>query len=92
MGVTLEEIKAVVDNNDKKRYQLVLDADQFGFENYFIRAVQGHTISSVNDSELTKPILDPFGFDEVVHGTYLKVIEPIMGTGLNKMARNHVRK
>jgi RNA:NAD 2'-phosphotransferase (TPT1/KptA family) len=38
-----------------------------------------------------KPILDPFEYEEVVHGTYLKAIEPIMKTGLNKMARNHIR-
>jgi 2'-phosphotransferase len=37
-----------------------------------------------------KPIENPFAIDEVIHGTYLNVIEPIMKTGLNKMARNHV--
>jgi RNA 2'-phosphotransferase, Tpt1 / KptA family len=46
----------------------------------------------VHDEELLKPILDPFQFEEVVHGTYLKVVEPIMAKGLCKMARNHIRK
>jgi RNA:NAD 2'-phosphotransferase (TPT1/KptA family) len=54
--------------------------------------VQGHTIQTVGDEELLTPILDPFQFEEVVHGTYLNVIEPIMAKGLCKMARNHVRK
>ncbi len=63
-----------------------------GTEVYWIRAVQGHTIETVHDEELLRPILDPFQFEEVVHGTYLKVVEPIMKTGLCKMARNHIRK
>lgn len=92
LKITLEELKSVVDNNDKKRYQMVSEVDQFGFENLLIRAVQGHTIASVCDDDLLKPILDPFQFDEVVHGTTLSVVEPIMKTGLNKMARNHIRK
>ena len=82
----------MVDNNDKKRYQLISEIDAFGFEGYWIRAVQGHTITAVNDEELLRPILDPFQFNEVVHGTYLKVIDPIMKDGLCKMARNNIRK
>jgi RNA:NAD 2'-phosphotransferase (TPT1/KptA family) len=54
--------------------------------------VQGHTIEQVHDEELLRPILDPFFYEEVVHGTYLKVVEPIMQKGLCKMARNHIRK
>jgi RNA:NAD 2'-phosphotransferase (TPT1/KptA family) len=54
--------------------------------------VQGHTIKEVSDEHLLEEIKDPFKYEEVVHGTYLKVVEPIMATGLNKMARNHVRK
>jgi 2'-phosphotransferase len=50
--VTLEEIKSVVDNNDKKRYQLITEMDQYGMEAYWIRAVQGHTIKTINDEEL----------------------------------------
>lgn len=80
----------MVDNNDKKRYQLELETDQFGFEQYIIRAVQGHTIKDVKEDELLKPILDPFQYDEVVHGTQLDVVKFLLQTGLNKMARNHV--
>ena len=57
-----------------------------------IRAVQGHTIKEISEEDLMTPILDLFQIDEVVHGTYLKVVDLIMATGLNKMARNHVRK
>ena len=92
LKVTVDEIRSVVDNNDKKRYQLISEVDAFGFEGLWIRAVQGHTIAAVHDEELLRPILDPFQFEEVVHGTYLKVAEPIMKDGLCKMARNHIRK
>jgi RNA:NAD 2'-phosphotransferase (TPT1/KptA family) len=54
--------------------------------------VQGHTITTVHDEELLRPILDPFQYEEVVHGTYLKVVDLIMKDGLCKMARNHIRK
>ncbi len=54
--------------------------------------MQGHTITAVHDEELLRPILDPFQFEEVVHGTYLKVVDLIMKDGLCKMARNHIRK
>jgi 2'-phosphotransferase len=58
---TIEEIKSVVDNNDKKRYQLISEIDSItGIESLWIRAVQGHTIETVHDEELLKPILDPF--------------------------------
>jgi 2'-phosphotransferase len=57
---------------------------------WLIRAVQGHTIRNVLDEELLTPITDPFYYEEVVHGTYYNVVEPIMKTGLNKMARNHI--
>ncbi len=82
----------MVDNNDKKRYQLIAELDANGNEILWIRAVQGHTIEQVHDEELLRPILDPFFYEEVVHGTYLKVVEPIMKNGLCKMARNHIRK
>jgi RNA:NAD 2'-phosphotransferase (TPT1/KptA family) len=49
-------------------------------------------MQAVQDEELLRPILDPYQFDEVVHGTYLNVVDPIMQNGLCKMARNHIRK
>jgi len=53
--------------------------------------VQGHTIKTINEEELLEEIKEPFTIEEVVHGTYLNCIEAIMKTGLNKMARNHIR-
>lgn len=63
-----------------------------GEDFYYIRAVQGHTIKTISNEELLEEIKDPFVYDEVIHGTYLNCIEAILKTGLNKMARNHIRK
>ena len=54
--------------------------------------MQGHTIKTINDEELLEEIKDPFLYEEVVHGTYYNCIDIIMKTGLNKMARNHIRR
>ena len=82
-----EEIMQIVVGNDKQRFQVMEEEGMM-----YIRAVQGHTIKTINDEELLEEIKDPFFYEEVVHGTYLKCIEPILKTGLCKMARNHIRK
>jgi RNA:NAD 2'-phosphotransferase (TPT1/KptA family) len=41
---------------------------------------------------LLEAIKNPFEFEEIVHGTTYSVVEPILKTGLNRMARNHIRK
>ncbi|KAL4481763.1 hypothetical protein ABPG74_007852 [Tetrahymena malaccensis] len=90
-GVTFERIKSVVDNNDKKRYELQ-QKEHNGALQWFIRATQGHTISSINDEEL----LDKISLDVaatlgiVVHGTYKQFWDPISKEGLKTMARNHI--
>ena len=56
----------------------------------YIRAVQGHTIKTVQTEELLDKITNPFAYNQVIHGTYLQPLPQIMQTGLNKMARNHV--
>ena len=41
---SLNDIKYIVDNNEKKRFALELRNDE-----YFIRANQGHTINTIKD-------------------------------------------
>ena len=89
---TFEEIKEVVENNDKKRYQLSAEVDLSGKEVWWIRAVSGHSIEEVNDEEVLTPILDPFLYEEVVHGTYFDIDQDIMKDGLSKQERKHIRK
>lgn len=59
------EVRKVVDENDKKRFALRLDPVTNRLQ---IRANQGHTIE-VDDLELN-PITDPSNAPVVVHGTY----------------------
>ncbi|KAL4512893.1 hypothetical protein ABPG72_017578 [Tetrahymena utriculariae] len=90
-GVTFERVKSIVDNNDKKRYELQ-EREENGALQWYIRATQGHTISSIKDEELLNKIsLDvaqTLGI--VVHGTYKQFWNPISKEGLKTMQRNHI--
>ena len=81
--MTLEELNAIVANNNKQRFTLSTIDDKL-----YIRANQGHSIA-VQDLELKK-ITDPTQFPVVVHGTYTAHWPAIKKTGLNKMGRNHI--
>ncbi|EAR94249.1 RNA 2'-phosphotransferase, Tpt1/KptA family protein (macronuclear) [Tetrahymena thermophila SB210] len=89
--ITFDKVKSVVDNNDKKRFEMI-QKEHNGKIEWFIRASQGHTISSINDEEL----LDKISLDVasslgiVVHGTYKQFWEPISKEGLKTMQRNHI--
>ncbi|CAK62052.1 unnamed protein product (macronuclear) [Paramecium tetraurelia] len=80
----LQSIRNVVDNNDKKRFELKEIDGQL-----YIRCVQGHTIE-INEEELLQKIVDPQQFPVIVHGTYFQAWDLIKNTGLNKMARQHI--
>lgn len=76
-SITLDELRDVVANNDKKRYVMSDDGRQ-------IRAAQGHSIKV--ELELKKEI-PPF---TLYHGTVARNIDAIRKGGLLKMNRNHV--
>ena len=84
-GYTASHVCEVVDSNDKKRFEL---SEIDGV--IFIRAAQGHTIKTINDSELLTEISDPAEVPICIHGTYKAALPIIMETGLNKMKRNHI--
>ncbi len=84
--VKYDDIKYVVDNNDKKRFSL---KEQNG--KYYIRANQGHSgaMASVveTDKLLTKiEVPQPI----CVHGTTREAWSKIKKHGLNKMKRMHI--
>ncbi|KAH8257267.1 hypothetical protein KR038_006406 [Drosophila bunnanda] len=84
---SLEKLQAILYADAKQRYSLRWNEDRGVHE---IRANQGHSLSSVVDSEvgglekLTKPAL------LAVHGTYYRHWEAIKTQGLSRMNRNHV--
>ncbi len=73
--ISLNELKEVVKNNDKKRFIL---------ENGRIRANQGHSIKV--DLGL-KPQTPP---ENLYHGTATRFLESILQSGLEKRNRQHV--
>jgi RNA:NAD 2'-phosphotransferase (TPT1/KptA family)/inhibitor of KinA sporulation pathway (predicted exonuclease) len=85
---SFEKIQKVVNNNNKKRFQMEQDEN----EKWKIRAVQGHTMKNVDQEKLLTKITDPTYFKDwtIVHGTYMPAWKEIMFGGLNRMARNHM--
>ena len=85
-SITLEKVQEIVANDEKGRFELVNRPP------YYIRAVQGHSMSEVsNEDTLTKLNKNTiFDFPTVVHGTqeeYWKLIEK---SALNRMNRNAI--
>ncbi|CAG8767756.1 10812_t:CDS:2, partial [Racocetra persica] len=87
-GTTFENIKFVVDNNDKKRFTLTQETSDDGISSWWIRANQGHSIE-VKNLELEE-ITDHLQFSEIIHGTYLRNWKNIESQGLSRMKRNHI--
>ena len=92
-GYTFEEIKYVVANNNKKRFEMVeiTPGTNTLAEHFKIRAVQGHTIENIAEEELFEEIKDPAEIPFVIHGTDYKAwVRFIRFQGLKRMARNHI--
>ncbi|KAK9462009.1 phosphotransferase KptA/Tpt1 [Lipomyces oligophaga] len=84
-SVTFDDIKRVVDSNDKNRYRL----DCRGEDVWYIRANQGHSIN-VDEQRLLTAVTDAVQVPIAVHGTSIKAWESIRQSGLSKMKRNHI--
>jgi len=88
-GVSLEVIRSVVENNDKKRFTLVFSDETMKWK---IKANQGHTLK-VDALEL-QPLSDSdikTNYANIIHGTNLKSWDSIKSSGgLSRMARNHI--
>lgn len=80
---TLEDIRKVVNNNDKQRFNLVERRGR-----WYIRANQGHSFP-VPDLDLT-PITDAAEYPNVLHGTYFHCLGSILRDGLSKMSRTQI--
>eukprot|EP00418_Pyrodinium_bahamense_P008342 CAMPEP_0179111422 /NCGR_PEP_ID=MMETSP0796-20121207/52041_1 /TAXON_ID=73915 /ORGANISM="Pyrodinium bahamense, Strain pbaha01" /LENGTH=531 /DNA_ID=CAMNT_0020809571 /DNA_START=57 /DNA_END=1652 /DNA_ORIENTATION=- len=85
MACGAEEIQALVRNCAKQRFSLVEEEGEM-----WIRANQGHTISTVTDTALLTPIREPAELCTCVHGTYFTHWPKILEEGLRCMGRNHI--
>ena len=75
--ITRDELKYVVENNDKQRFEFSNDGES-------IRATQGHSVSvDLDHPEATPP-------DFLFHGTPEQAVDSILATGLKPMQRHHV--
>ncbi|KAF9352837.1 tRNA 2'-phosphotransferase 1 [Mortierella sp. NVP85] len=83
-GFSLDDIRAVVANNSKKRFQMNEENGTL-----LIRAVQGHSIEEVADLG-NEEITDASQIPIVVHGTMFSKWHLIQQGGLSKMNRNHI--
>ncbi|CAL1160227.1 unnamed protein product [Cladocopium goreaui] len=91
MGATAEDVQVAVQSNDKKRFETKIEADKV-----LIRAVQGHSMKTVDDNSLLKRLNadDPHLPKVCVHGTYRRNVDSIQRNGLlvggGVSQRNHV--
>lgn len=72
-----DTLLAVVETNDKQRFELSPDGER-------IRARQGHSVSVEGDWTAATPP------DVLWHGTVERFLEPILAQGLKPMNRHHV--
>jgi 2'-phosphotransferase len=84
--MTYDAVLRVVASNDKQRFSLIVRNDN----ETFIRANQGHSISTIDPYQLLTPI-DPRKLSTIVHGTYMGPwMAHIQTEGLSKMSRTHI--
>lgn len=94
LSCTRLDVEKVVRNSDKKRFELVREH----CDTWMIRAVQGHSIKTVDDSHLLRRLRlgDPDLPPLCVHGTYRRHLPSIQhigllaGGGQGQHYRNHI--
>lgn len=85
LNTTYEDIVNIVENNDKQRFQLLLNKDN---HRTYVRATQGH--SMVFKDIGYKQVISKDEIGLAVHGTYYKVWPIIQKEGLKTMGRTHI--
>ncbi|XP_057532434.1 uncharacterized protein LOC130810408 isoform X1 [Amaranthus tricolor] len=82
---SIDEVREAVRIDNKQRLGLVEEDGEL-----WIRANQGHSVKSVETESLLKPILSAEEIPVCIHGTYKRLLEPILSSGLKRMNRLHV--
>ncbi|XP_013776797.1 tRNA 2'-phosphotransferase 1-like [Limulus polyphemus] len=85
-SITVEDVKRVVEYNDKKRFALRYHPETGELQ---IRANQGHSVK-VDEEGLVVPLKAEDCPNMIVHGTYFKNWPKIKVDGLSRMKRNHI--
>ncbi|KAJ3207846.1 tRNA 2'-phosphotransferase 1 [Dinochytrium kinnereticum] len=82
-GVTFDEIRQVVADNDKQRFTLIEEES----ERWVIKANQGHSLEL---EVALDEIIDASEIPVIVHGTFRSKWALIAKTGLKTMGRTHI--
>lgn len=102
MHTTPDDVFRIVKNNSKKRFKVVIrdnlqdkEIDQqipnVPISKYFVCALQGHSMKSVDSSFGMIQLKDDDWPDIIVHGTFFNKLELIKKSGgLKRMGRNHI--
>jgi 2'-phosphotransferase len=88
---TVDDVRYVVDSNDKKRFSLKESCDKDDKIMIYIRANQGHSnkvAKHIDETELLTKLMEPLPL--VLHGTTYAAYKKIKGVGLKKMKRSHI--
>lgn len=90
---TLEDIHRIVENNDKKRFQIMNKDLEDGGQQEVICATQGHSIATITpDNEVLEKVTAPTELPEkLIHGTSISKLLLILQSGsIKKLRRNHI--
>ncbi|XP_062108781.1 uncharacterized protein LOC133819526 isoform X2 [Humulus lupulus] len=82
---TIDDVREAVRKDNKQRFSLLEENGEL-----FIRANQGHTVTTVETERLLQAIVSAEEVPVCVHGTYRKNLESILQSGLKQMKRLHV--
>lgn len=82
---TFDDVREAVRKDNKQRFSLLEENGRL-----LIRANQGHSVTTVKTESLLEPILAAEEFPVCVHGTYKKVLNSILESGLKRMKRLHI--
>jgi len=82
--IDYEELMEIVDNNDKKRFEIKNDEDGNSGYRGLIRAAQGHSVKVDLQMKAERPPM------KLYHGTVDKFLTSIMEEGLTKRKRHAV--
>ncbi|PAA56265.1 hypothetical protein BOX15_Mlig027782g1, partial [Macrostomum lignano] len=85
--VNVDDIRRVIDANDKKRFELRSDPSTGRLQ---VRATQGHSMKVEGIEYTDVNLANAHQFPVVIHGTYLKNWRQISQEGLKTMGRTHI--
>ncbi|KAF4363094.1 hypothetical protein F8388_013458 [Cannabis sativa] len=82
---TVDDVREAVRKDNKQRFSLLEENGEL-----FIRANQGHSVTTVETEKLLQAIVSAEEIPVCVHGTYRKNLESILQSGLKRMKRLHI--